>query len=49
MTKQETAYVVACDGKRIYGTGSTLPAAIRSAKISCDIYEAKIKTKRGVK
>lgn len=49
MTKTETAYVVASDGKRIHGSGPTLPAAIRSAKLSCDVYEAKIKTKRGVK
>ena len=38
MTKQQTAYIVAKDGKRIHGTGPTLPAAIRAAEQACKAY-----------
>jgi hypothetical protein len=47
MTKQETAYVIASDGRKIYGTGTTLPAAVRAAEQARKNYEAV--TKRGRK
>lgn len=48
MTKQQTAYTVAKDGKRIHGTGFTLPAAVRAAEQARKAYEA-VMTKRGGK
>lgn len=48
MTKQQNAYTVAKDGKRIDGTGPTLPAAIRAAEQARKAYEA-VMTKRGDK
>lgn len=48
MTKQQTAYTVAKDGKRIYGTGPTLPAAVKAAEQARKAYEA-VMTKRGGK
>lgn len=48
MTKQQTAYIVAKDGKRIHGTGPTLPAAVRAAEQARKAYEA-VMTKRGGK
>lgn len=48
MTKQQNAYTVAKDGKRIHGTGPTLPAAIRAAEQARKAYEA-VMSKRGDK
>ena len=48
MSKQQTAYTVAKDGRRIYGTGPTLPAAVRAAEKACKAYEA-VMSKRGGK
>ena len=48
MTKQQTAYTVAKDGKRIHGTGPTLPAAVRAAEQARKAYEA-VMSKRGGK
>lgn len=48
MTKQQTAYIVAKDGKRIHGTGPTLPAAVRAAQQARKAYEA-VMSKRGGK